>query len=94
MTACLIPHTRSFFNPFTLGGLFRPDKLDESLFLTYETEFVLFNAAGKFCLALALGQITRNVKSHVRNLNFRSNVICPPPLKKHPTMFGKGRYAT
>ena len=40
-----------------------------------------FSAAGNFCVAYGLGQLTRDVKSDVRTLNYRSNVIFAPPLK-------------
>ena len=41
---------------------------------------MLFSDAGKFCLAHGLGQLTRDVKSDVRTLNFRSDVIFAPLL--------------
>ena len=34
-------------------------RLHGSLFLTYETEFVLFSGAGQFCLTHGLRQLTR-----------------------------------
>ena len=37
--------------------------------------FFFFSGAGKFCLAHGLGQLTSDVKSYVRTLNFRSDVI-------------------
>ena len=46
-------------------------------FLTYETEFVLFLAV----LDHGLGQLIRDVKSDVRTLNFRSDVIFTPSRK-------------
>ena len=50
------------------------------LFLTYGTEFVLiFSGADKFCLAHALRQLTRDVKSNIRKLNSSSDVIFSPP---------------
>ena len=44
-----------------------------------ETEFVLF--LRKFCLAHRLRQLTRDVKSDVRTLNFKSGVTYAPPRK-------------
>ena len=41
----------------------------------------IFSAAGKFSLALGLRQLTRNVKSDVRNLKFRGDVTFAPPRK-------------
>ena len=38
-----------------------------------------FSDAGKFCLAHGLGQLTCDVKSEDRTLNFRSDVIFAPP---------------
>ena len=46
-----------------------------------------------YCLAHGLGQLTYDVKSYVKTLNFRSDVIFSPP-RKHRMTFGKGRYAT
>ena len=40
-----------------------------------------FSGAGQFCLAHGLGQLTHDVKSDVRTLNFRSDVIFAPPRK-------------
>ena len=62
-------------------------------FLTYETEFVIFSGAGKFCIAHVLRQLTRDVKHVVRTLNFRSDSLSYQGEKKQ-MMFGKGRYAT
>ena len=46
-------------------------------FLTYETEFALVSAVLKnYFLAHELKQFTRNVKSDVRTINFRSDVTC------------------
>ena len=41
----------------------------------------IFSGAGKFCLALGLGQLTRDVKSDVRTLNFRSDVTYALPRR-------------
>ena len=41
----------------------------------------IFSGAGKFCLTHRLGQITRDVKSNVRTIIFRSDVIVAPPRK-------------
>ena len=50
------------------------------LFLTYGTEFALFfSGAAKFCLANGLRQLTHGVKSDLRTLNSRSDVISAPP---------------
>ena len=40
-----------------------------------------FSGAGKSCLAHGLGQLIRDVKSDVRTLNFKSDVIFAPPRK-------------
>ena len=47
-------------------------------FLTYETEFVLFLAV--------LKNRSRDVKSDVRIINFRSDVIFAPPRKQRMTL--------
>ena len=53
-----------------------------NFFLTHETELVLFcSGAGKFCLALELRQLTRDVKNDVRILNLRSDVTYGLPRK-------------
>ena len=39
----------------------------------------IFSGAGKFCLAHELGQLTRDVKSDVRILNFRRDVTYALP---------------
>ena len=55
--------------------------MDLSL-LTYKTEFVLFLAVvEKFCLAHGLEQLSSDVKSYVRTLNFRSDFTFAPPRK-------------
>ena len=61
-------------------------------FLIYETEvvFFYFSGAGKFCLAHGLRHLTRDVKSDVTILNFRSDVTCAT-MKKRRMTFGKGR---
>ena len=41
----------------------------------------MFSGAGKFCLAHELRQLTRDVKSDVRTLNFISDVINVAPRK-------------
>ena len=41
----------------------------------------MFSGAGKFCLAHGLRQLTRDVKSDVRTLNFISDVIYVAPRK-------------
>ena len=46
--------------------------------LTYKTEFVLFLALLKI---LSCRQLTRDVKSEVRTLNFISDDIFAPPRK-------------
>ena len=46
----------------------------------------IFSGAGKFCLAHVLGTLTRDVKSDVRNFNFRSDVTFAP-LRKTPNDF-------
>ena len=40
-----------------------------------------FSVAGKFCLAHGLSQLTRDVKSDIRTLNFRIDVTFSLPLK-------------
>ena len=60
------------------------------MFLTCETQFVLFLAVPKiFCLANGLGRLTCDV----RTLNFMGDVT-KPPLEKHRMTFGEGRYGT
>ena len=50
------------------------------VYLTYETEFSsIFSDAGTFCHDHGLGQLTRDVKSDVRTLYFRGDVIFAPP---------------
>ena len=39
------------------------------------------SGAGKFCVAHGLGQLTRDIKSDVRTLNFRIDVTFAPPRK-------------
>ena len=52
------------------------------IFFTSEAESVpFFSGAGKFCLAHGLTQLTRDVKSEVRTLNFRSDVAYLPTRK-------------
>ena len=63
----------------------------EENFLLMRQNLFYFSGAGKFCLAHGLGQLTRDVKSDVRTLNFGSDVIFAPP-QKYRMMFGKGRY--
>ena len=55
--------------------------------------YSILSGAGKICPAHGLGQLTRDVKSDVRNLNFRSDVIFAPP-RKTPNDVRKSRYAT
>ena len=43
--------------------------------------FYFFRGAGKFCLANGLRQLTRDAKSDVRTLNFRTDVIFASPRK-------------
>ena len=52
-----------------------------------------FSGDGKFCLAHGLRQLTPDVKSDVRTLNFRSDVTYDHH-EKHRMTFGEGRYAT
>ena len=39
----------------------------------------IFSSAGKYCLAHWLRQLTRDIKSDVRTLNFKSDIIFAPP---------------
>ena len=48
------------------------------LFLPVRQNLFYFSGAGKFCLAHGLGQFICVVKSDVRTLNFRSDVIFEP----------------
>ena len=41
----------------------------------------ILSCVGNFCLAHGLGQLTRDVKSDVRTLNFASDIIFAPPRK-------------
>ena len=41
----------------------------------------MFSGAGKFCLTHGLGQLTRDVKSDIRTLNFKSDVFFATPRK-------------
>ena len=60
-------------------------------FLTSGTEFVLFLAMlEKFCLAHGLRQLTRDVKSGVRTLNFKSGTT----MKSMEWRSETGRYVT
>ena len=43
--------------------------------------FSIFSGAGKFCLAHGLRQLTRDIKSDVRILNFRSDLSYSFPQK-------------
>ena len=65
---------------------------DIKAFLTWRTEFC-FSGAGKFCLAHGLRQLTRNVTSDDKILNFRSNSLMRC-YEKHRMTFAEGRYAT
>ena len=49
------------------------------LFLLVRQNLFYFSCAGKFCLAHMLRQLTCNVKSDIRTLNSRSDVIFAPP---------------
>ena len=78
------------------------------VFLTYETEFVLFLAmlwdricsifsdAGKFCIAHGLRQLTHNVKSDFRTLNFLISEVTSllHHHETHQMTFRKGCCAT
>ena len=65
----------------------RPAKQTRISFLSFTFSFLsdnvcfIFSGAGKFCLAYGLRQLTRDVKSDVRTLNFRSDVTNAPPRK-------------
>ena len=48
---------------------------------TRQNLFYFFFYSGKFCLALGQAQLTRDFKSDVRTLNFRSDVIFALPRK-------------
>ena len=41
----------------------------------------IFSGAGKFCFAHGLRQLTRDVKSDIRTLNFRSDITYAQPRK-------------
>ena len=53
----------------------------------------IFSDVGKFCVAHDLGQLKRDARGDVRNLNFRvtSRICC---LDKQKMTFVEGRYAT
>ena len=50
-------------------------------FLLRDRVCSIFSGAGKCCLAHGLRKLTRDVKSDVRILNFRSDVTYPLPRK-------------
>ena len=51
------------------------------IFLPMRQSLFYFSGAGKFCLAHGLRQLTRDFKSDIRTLNFRSDVSYLPPWK-------------
>ena len=51
------------------------------VFLPTRQNSLYFSGAGKFCLAHGLRQLTHDVESDVRTINFRSDVIFTPPRK-------------
>ena len=63
-------------------------------FITYETEFDLFLVVVRKILSCpGAGTATQPVKSDVKTLNFRSDIILHHH-EKHQMIFGKGCYAT
>ena len=60
----------------------------DNIFLPMRQNFFFFSGARQFCLGHRLRQLTRAVKSDVRTLNFRSDVIFAP-REKHRMTFGK-----
>ena len=62
-------------------------------FAPMRQSFFYYSDAGKFYLAHGLRQLTRDVKSDVRILNFRSDVTFVLP-RKHRMTFVEGHYAT
>ena len=49
-------------------------KKNDHSFLPKRPSFFYFSGAGKFCLAHGLRKLTRDIRSDVRTLNFRSDV--------------------
>ena len=108
---CLTPEIKSKYfrigecvgiGQTTVGGVKSHPKdrrSDGSNFLTYETEFVLFLAVLEISVLPETGwadMLTRDGKSDVRTLNFRSDVTEKPPRhhEKHRMTFGESPYAT
>ena len=66
--------------------------MKDHYFLPMRQEFALFSEMLENCLTHGLRQLTRDVKSNIRTLNFRSEVtFCHHA--KHRMTFGEGHYA-
>ena len=63
------------------------------IFSSMRQSVIYFIGAGKFCLAHGLRQLTLDVKTVIRILNFRSDVNYVLP-QKHRMTFVEGRNMT
>ena len=68
---------RKFFSTFYM--ILLHNFIKEKLFLPRDRVCSIFSGAGKFCLVHGLRQLTRDFKSDVRTLNFKSDVTYAQP---------------
>ena len=82
----------SFYHTSKVEFLIHVEIVDILFLPMRQSLFIFFGGAGKFCLAHGLGQLTRDIKSDDRTLNFRNDGIFAPSGKI--STFRKGRNAT